>query len=65
MVSLSLMAKLMKAVRPDAKVILLGDKDQLASVDAGAVLADICACDALRMASSPPRSARARRSESA
>ena len=46
MVSLSLMAKLMQAVRPDAKVVLLGDKDQLASVDAGAVLADICACGA-------------------
>ncbi len=44
MVSLPLMAKLFRAVRPDAKIVLLGDKDQLASVDAGAVLADLCAC---------------------
>ncbi len=44
MVSLSLMAKLMKALPQEAKVVLLGDKDQLASVDAGAVLADICSC---------------------
>ncbi len=44
MVSLPLMAKLLRAVRPEAKIVLLGDKDQLASVDAGAVLADLCAC---------------------
>lgn len=61
MVSLSLMAKLMKAVRPDAKVILLGDKDQLASVDAGAVLADICACGARNVM--PPPVAEAFRSQ--
>ena len=46
MVSLPLMAKLLRAVRPAAKIVLLGDKDQLASVDAGAVLADLCACGA-------------------
>ena len=41
MVSLSMMAKLMEAVRPDARLILVGDPDQLASVEAGAVLGDI------------------------
>jgi exodeoxyribonuclease V alpha subunit len=41
MVSLSLMAKLVEAVRPDARLVLVGDPDQLASVEAGAVLGDI------------------------
>ncbi|WP_341250070.1 exodeoxyribonuclease V subunit alpha [Euzebya pacifica] len=39
--SLSLMARLLEAVRPDARVILIGDPDQLPSVEAGSVLADI------------------------
>ncbi len=43
MIDLALMAKLVAAVRPDAPLILLGDRDQLASVEAGSVLADICA----------------------
>lgn len=42
MVSLPLMAKLLDAVDPSARLILLGDQDQLASVEAGAVLGDIC-----------------------
>lgn len=42
MVDLALMAKLFQAVRPKAKLILLGDRDQLASVEAGAVLGDLC-----------------------
>ena len=42
MVDLALMAKLVRAVPPRARLILLGDKDQLASVEAGAVLGDIC-----------------------
>lgn len=41
MVSLSMMAELLEAVRPDARLILVGDPDQLASVEAGAVLADL------------------------
>ena len=41
MVSLSLMASLAEAVRPDARLVLVGDPDQLVSVEAGAVLADI------------------------
>jgi exodeoxyribonuclease V alpha subunit len=42
MVSLPLMAKLVDAVRADARLVLLGDRDQLASVEAGAVFGDIC-----------------------
>jgi exodeoxyribonuclease V alpha subunit len=43
MVDLPLMSRLLDALRTDARVILLGDRDQLASVEAGAVLSDICA----------------------
>ena len=43
MVSLSLMARLLEALRPDAQLVLVGDPDQLASVDAGAVLGDLVA----------------------
>ncbi len=46
MVDLALMAKLFRAIPASARVILLGDKDQLASVEAGAVLGDICAAAA-------------------
>ena len=42
MVDLSLMANLVAAVPSHAHLILLGDKDQLASVEAGAILGDIC-----------------------
>jgi exodeoxyribonuclease V alpha subunit len=41
MVSLSLMARLVEAVRPEARLILVGDPEQLASVEAGAVLGDV------------------------
>ncbi len=41
MVSLSLMAHLLAAIRPDAKVIFAGDPYQLASVEAGTVLGDV------------------------
>lgn len=43
MVDLPLMAKLADAIGPGARLILLGDRYQLASVESGAVLADICA----------------------
>ena len=43
MVSLTMMARLLEALRPDARLILVGDPDQLASVEAGAVLADLVA----------------------
>jgi exodeoxyribonuclease V alpha subunit len=42
MVNLELMAALLQALPPTARLILLGDKDQLASVEAGAVLGDLC-----------------------
>lgn len=51
MVSLSLMARLVEAVRRDVQLVLLGDPGQLTSVEAGAVLGDIVgpAADTLRM----------------
>ena len=51
MVSLSLMVRLVDAVRPGARLVLVGDPGQLASVEAGAVLADVAgpAADAPRM----------------
>ncbi len=42
MVDLSLMAKLIEALPAHARLILLGDKDQLASVDTGSVMSDLC-----------------------
>jgi len=53
MVDLALMAKLFAAIPPSACVILLGDKDQLASVEAGAVLGDICSAVAVGSYSKP------------
>jgi exodeoxyribonuclease V alpha subunit len=41
MVSLTMMARLLEAVRPGSRLILVGDPFQLASVEAGAVLADL------------------------
>jgi exodeoxyribonuclease V alpha subunit len=41
MVSLTMMARLLEAVRPESRLLLVGDPDQLASVEAGAVLADV------------------------
>ncbi|WP_298887076.1 exodeoxyribonuclease V subunit alpha [uncultured Serinicoccus sp.] len=43
MVSLTQMARLLEALRPAARLILVGDADQLVSVEAGAVLADLVA----------------------
>ena len=40
MIDLALMSKLVDALKLGSKLILLGDKDQLASVESGAVLAD-------------------------
>jgi exodeoxyribonuclease V alpha subunit len=41
MVSLTMMARLIESVRADCRLVLVGDPDQLASVEAGAVLADL------------------------
>lgn len=43
MVPLPLLAKVVAALTPQTRLILLGDRDQLSSVEAGAVLGDICA----------------------
>jgi exodeoxyribonuclease V alpha subunit len=48
MLDLALAERLVAALAPDARLVLLGDPDQLPSVDAGAVLADLVA-----LASSP------------
>ena len=42
MVDLPMMGKVIEALPSEARLIFLGDKDQLASVEAGAVLGDIC-----------------------
>ena len=41
MVSLTMMARLLEALRPTARLVLVGDPDQLTPVDAGAVLSDL------------------------
>ena len=41
MVPLSLMVRLVEAVRDDAQLVLVGDPDQLAAIELGAVLRDI------------------------
>lgn len=42
MVDLPLMCRLVKALKAECRIVLLGDKDQLASVEGGAVFGDIC-----------------------
>lgn len=42
MIDLPLLSKLVKALPSHARLVLLGDKDQLASVDTGNVLGDLC-----------------------
>jgi exodeoxyribonuclease V alpha subunit len=53
MVSLSLMGRLTEAIRGDARLVLVGDPDQLTAIEAGAVLRDIVgpAGDGLRLSS--------------
>jgi exodeoxyribonuclease V alpha subunit len=46
MVSLTMMSRLLDALRPDCRLVLVGDPDQLASVEAGAVLGDLVMRDA-------------------
>ena len=58
MVDLALMARLIAAVPRAARVILLGDENQLASVEAGAVLGDICGGMGARPSRSEPPIAR-------
>jgi exodeoxyribonuclease V alpha subunit len=42
MIDVALFAKLLQAIGPNTRIILLGDKDQLASVEAGSLLGDLC-----------------------
>lgn len=42
MIDIALFAKLLDAIGPDTRLILLGDKDQLASVEAGSLFGDLC-----------------------
>lgn len=42
MIDMDMMASLLDALGPHTRLILLGDKDQLASVEAGAVMGDLC-----------------------
>lgn len=53
MVDLALMSKLVAAVPESARLIFLGDKDQLASVEAGSVLGDLCNTAGTRPANAP------------
>jgi exodeoxyribonuclease V alpha subunit len=53
MVSLSMMARLVDALRPDARLVLVGDPGQLTSIEAGAVLGDIVGPAAAGGASGP------------
>lgn len=41
MIDLSLMDKLIQAIKTDSRLIILGDKDQLASVEAGAIMGEL------------------------
>lgn len=55
MIHLEMMAALMQAMPKGARLILLGDKDQLASVEAGSVLGDLCANAHINLYSSSSR----------
>ncbi|MCO5123523.1 MAG: exodeoxyribonuclease V subunit alpha [Rhizobacter sp.] len=74
MLDLALATKLLEAVPDGARIVLLGDKDQLAAVESGAVFAELCAdptlssacrddladlCDVARDAIAPPAPAHA------
>jgi exodeoxyribonuclease V alpha subunit len=61
MVSLSLMARLVEAVRSDARLVLVGDPEQLASVEAGAVLGDIAGPSLAGLRMTPAASAQLQR----
>ncbi|MBW2590711.1 MAG: exodeoxyribonuclease V subunit alpha, partial [Deltaproteobacteria bacterium] len=49
MVDLALMSKLISSISMTARLILMGDRDQLASVEAGSVLGDICDASGMQM----------------
>ncbi|MGD0678943.1 MAG: exodeoxyribonuclease V subunit alpha [Polyangiaceae bacterium] len=50
MIDLAMMDRLLRALRPEARLVLVGDADQLPSVEAGAVFRDLCAAlDTVRL----------------
>ncbi len=53
MIDLEMMHQLLAALPARARLILLGDKDQLASVEAGSVLGDLC--EGADLGDTPPR----------
>ena len=55
MVDLLWMTRLLDAVPQEARILLLGDQDQLASVEAGTVLGDICGAGVEKGRSAPSR----------
>ncbi|MGO4955770.1 exodeoxyribonuclease V subunit alpha [Luteococcus sp. Sow4_B9] len=58
MVALPLMARLLESLRPQTRLVLVGDPNQLTSVDAGAVLSDLVrAADLEKGAERPARGA--------
>jgi exodeoxyribonuclease V alpha subunit len=52
MIDLPLLSKILSAASAETSIILIGDKDQLASVESGAALGDICTKDAVNFFSS-------------
>ena len=55
MIDVALFAKLLDAIKPSTKVIFLGDKDQLASVEAGSLFGDLCTAQGTLNLFSPER----------
>lgn len=55
MVSLSMMGRLVEAIRPGARLVLVGDPGQLASIEAGAVLGDVVGPAATELQIGPER----------
>ena len=54
MIDLAMMDRLVRALRPDARLVLVGDPDQLPSVEAGSVLADLVTIGDAAAAGGPP-----------
>ncbi|WP_440133405.1 exodeoxyribonuclease V subunit alpha [Chitinophaga sancti] len=57
MIDLALFSKLLSAIRPTSRLIMLGDKNQLASVEAGSLFGDLCQAQEQLNVFSPERTA--------
>ncbi|RAI97852.1 DNA helicase/exodeoxyribonuclease V alpha subunit [Chitinophaga skermanii] len=57
MIDLALFSKLLSAIKPTSRLIMLGDKDQLASVEAGSLFGDLCQAQEQLNVFSPERTA--------